>query len=183
MAMEFTADEDIILHCFKLSKSKVIIREIILVRTRDDETVEETWDGKSDITIQPGETVKIVLTLHGPDAENQAAVYWPDGAIHSYDPLTARPEDYVEWSNATLGEYFKDQFCTLEYTTGTELHLVTTELVLRQNASPWELIFLLSCDEHHEFSKHLYSYYLDYVNPLFNPAWRGAFLGNEEDTP
>ena len=172
-AMEFTAEEDLTLHGFQLYRSRVELRQITLVRTLNGETAEEVWDGKSDLQIRAGETVALYLTLHDPDAESWVNVYWPDGVIHGNNPKAARPEDRVEWHSITLGEYRKDQFCVLRYRRGDEDCSAATELVLRHDANLWELIFFCACDGDHQFSEHLYSYYLDYYNPLCNPAWQG----------
>lgn len=172
-AMEFTAGADLTLHGFKLYKSKLQIEGITVLRTQNGETREEPWDGASDLPVQAGETVTLLLTLHDPGAENRVNVFWPDGVIHGHNPKFARPEDRVEYINATLGGYCRDQFCVLDYSLGEEAHTAVSELILRHEVNPWELIFLIACDGDHQFSKHLYSYYLDYYNPLFNPAWQG----------
>ena len=97
----------------------------------------------------------------------------PDGADHGDKPEDAKPEDLVVYSNNTLGAYCRDQFCILDYSVGKEKHTAVSELVLRHDVNPWELIFFCACDGDHQFSGHLYSYYLDYWNPLYNPAWQG----------
>ena len=177
LAMEFTADEDITLKGFALYQSKLEIREILLTRSGNGRTVEEAWDGESELKLEAGETVQIRLTLHDPEAENMAWVIWPDGACHGHDPAAARPEDYVQWFNSCLGEYCRAQFCMLSYEAKEGPGKAAAELVLRRDLEPWEMILGQSCDVDNRFSTSLYSYYLDYWNPLFNPAWQGERPG------
>ena len=126
--------------------------------------------------------MEIHLTLHDPEAENFGKVIRPDGVDYGDKPENAKPEDTVIYFNTTLGAYCRDQFCVLDYSLGEEAHTVVSELILRHEVNPWELIFLIACDRDHQFSAHLYSYYLDYYNPLFNPAWKGA-MPSLEETP
>ena len=177
LAMEFTADEDITLKGFALYQSKLELREILLTRSGKGQTVEEAWDGESELKLEAGETVRLRLTLHDPEAENFAWVIWPDGVTHGHDPAAARPGDYVKWFNNCLGEYCRAQFCMLSYEAKGGPGKAATELVLRRDLEPWEYILGQSCDVDHRFSTSLYSYYLDYWNPLFNPAWQGAGPG------
>ena len=172
-AMEFTVGEDLTLHGFRLYRSNIEVRQITVARTGSGGMSEELWDGRSDFSVRAGETVALYLTLHDPEAENLVNVIFPDGAIHHHDAKAARPEDRVEYINTTLGEYCKDQFCILDYSAGDGTHTAATELALRREANPWETIFLIACDGDRQFSAHLYSYYIDYCNPLFNPAWEG----------
>ena len=172
-AMEFTAGADLTLHGLKLYKSRIQIEGITVLRTQNGETREEPWDGASDLPVRAGETVEILLTLHDPEAETLGKVIRPDGVDYGDRPKNARPEDRVVYISATLGAYCRDQFCVLDYSLGEEAHTAVSELILRHEVKPWELILLIACDGDHQFSKHLYSYYLDYYNPLFNPAWRG----------
>ena len=173
-AMEFYSEEDLTLKGLAIYGSNVRIQTITVLRTRAGETSEAVWDGQSDLLVQSGETVELYLSLHDGGAENSPLVAGPDGnSFRVYDRETAQPGDHIVWVNSTLGEYRKDQFCILNYVVGTDACKATTELVLCRNANPWEMTFLFSCDEDYQFSEHLYSYYLDYYNPLFNPAWQG----------
>lgn len=181
-AMKFTVGEDLTLHGIKLYKSKIQVKGITVLRARNGENQEQDWDGVSDLPVRVGETVEILLTLHDPEAENFGMVIRPDGVDYGDKPENAKSEDTVIYSNATLGAYCRDQFCVLDYSLGEQAHTAVSELILRREAKPWELILLIACDGDHQFSKHLYSYYLDYYNPLFNPAWQGR-MPSLEVTP
>ncbi|MBR6378277.1 MAG: hypothetical protein IKS05_11020 [Oscillospiraceae bacterium] len=172
LAMEFIAAEDITLHRLRLYRSQLQLQQIRVTRTGAGATAEETWDGESELTVRAGERVALWLRLHDPEGENHVDVFGPDGVIYSHNLKNAKSQDYVSCYNSSFGAYRIDQFCLLDYTANGAAHSASTELVLRRDLNPWELIFLCACDQDHRFSKNLYSYYLDYYNPLFNSAWK-----------